>query len=151
MIALLAIAGISFAIPEPRTAKLNDRAMLAALVQVENSPLHFVSRSRCRGVYQLSPQVWRQHSTAPHAWANSAHETHRAETERVARAHLDWLKRELAEAGESVSAFKLGLAWKSGLSGSIGGWGVSKADLYYAQRAENLYEDFSRSLAEAVP
>lgn len=117
-----------------RTPALDDARLLAAIRAVEGWKGRRGPQGEF-GPFQILPSVWRSHSrrspwTAP-----------RSEHERVARAHLAFIRRELAADGlDTNNPFWLFLAWNAGASAVIRGTAPARS-WDYATRARSIYED----------
>lgn len=96
MIAALYLSCLTVKAVLPYSEPLSLERMADAIRQVENSKLEHIGAAGERGLYQITPAVWRQHSSAPHHWASSSREVCQAETLRVVLAHLTHLRVQLA-------------------------------------------------------
>ncbi len=124
-------------LPEARAAGV--WATLAAIHHIEN-PRGLVRPGARRemGPYQFRAETWRMHTTVPFARA-----VERAESDIVAVKHYEWLSRGLLRAGLEPTPYNIALAWNGGLSAAVRGRAPGAAHAY-AQRAQNLAEEFAR-------
>ncbi|MFT3782491.1 MAG: hypothetical protein QM790_10800 [Nibricoccus sp.] len=113
-----------------------DRAdVLAAIHEVENP--HNTTRIGRRGElgpFQFRPAVWYTYTQKPFSYAADT-----AESQAVAEAHYDWIKRGLERNKVEVTPYHIGLAWNAGLHATLNDRASSTAK-YYAQRVSNLVE-----------
>lgn len=73
----------------------------------------------------------------------------RAESDKVAVKHYEWIRRGLERRGMPVTPYNVALAWNAGLSAVINGK-VPASSRHYGMRVSNLVEDLkARQLAEA--
>jgi hypothetical protein len=117
-------------------------ATLEAIHQIENP--RGVMRPGARGElgpYQFRAETWRMHTTVPFARA-----VERAESDLVAVKHYEWLSRGLARAGMETTPYNIALAWNGGLSATVNRRAPAAAHAY-AQRAQNLAEEFAHEVS----
>ncbi|MCX6955158.1 MAG: hypothetical protein NTV51_23645 [Verrucomicrobia bacterium] len=110
-------------------------ATLEAIHQIENPKE--LSRPGAHGelgAYQFRESTWRMHTSEAFVRALD-----RAESDRVAVRHYDWLKRGLERAGLVASPYNIALACNGGLAATVTGR-VIAASHDYARRAEALAE-----------
>jgi len=110
-------------------------ATLEAIHQIENP--RELTRPGTRGelgAYQFRETTWRMHSSQPFSRALD-----RAQSDRVAVQHYEWLKKGLERAGLPVTPYNIALAWNGGLEAVVLGRVVA-ASHDYARRAETLAE-----------
>jgi hypothetical protein len=89
---------------------LDDEAFLAAIRAVESGANpRAVGKHGELGAYQFTAATWAQHTGAPHIWAQSPQFS-----DKIARAHLAYLQREVIERGRVPDVFTLALAWRYG-------------------------------------
>jgi hypothetical protein len=117
----------------------NPEKLMAAIAAVENTPRNKQGASGERSEFQLTEDVWDEHSRHPFWWASSDQPTHRLETLRVVRAHLSRLYRLIShEESTRLSEYAIFAAYK-------GGWTrfhenrIRPADIDYALRCLNVY------------
>lgn len=96
------------------------------------------------GAYQFRLSTWRMHTKVPFARAND-----RSESDVVAVAHYEYLKRGLERNGVPATPYTIALAWNGGLDAVVRGT-APKAAHNYARRAVNLAEEM-QSHAVALP
>lgn len=87
------------------------------------------------GAYQFRSSTWRMHTKVPFARAND-----RRESDLVAIAHYEYLKRGLERNGVPATPYTIALAWNGGLDGAVNGT-APRAAHDYARRAVNLAEE----------
>lgn len=129
----------------PYRAPLDVPRLAEAIRLAEATPNEHVGAAGERSSWQITPAVWREHSSAPHWWASSERMVCRAETRRVVLRHLDRLRVRLATARPSLpdTPFYVALAWAAGPTATLTGT-ASGAKLEYAARAQNCYEAAGR-------
>lgn len=93
------------------------------------------------GAYQFRRETWAQHTTRPFRDALI-----RAYSDEVALSHYEWLRAGLTRNGLAVTPYNIALAWNAGLTAVVKGR-VPRAARLYAERVNNLAEDFARTLA----
>lgn len=119
----------------PAASAAGRWATLEAIHQIENP--RELTRPGTRGelgAYQFRETTWRMHSSQPFARALD-----RAQSDRVAVQHYEWLKKGLERAGLPVTPYNIALAWNGGLEAVVLGRVVA-ASHDYARRAETLAE-----------
>lgn len=133
-------APLTVSVSLPYREPLDLARMAECIRQVENSKLEHVGAAGERGLYQITPAVWHQHSSAPHHWASSSREVCRAETLRVVLAHLTHLRVQLACQRPPFpdTPYFVALAWGAGATATIERT-ASAEKRSYAARAQNLY------------
>jgi hypothetical protein len=125
----------------PATAPVSDAALLSAIAEVEsgNNPAR-VGRYGERTRLQILPTTWRQFSRLPHTAGN------RAETDRVARAYLSYIRTRIRERGLPETPFYIAAAWNAGPE-----WRrLHRGTVAYAQRVANLVEASQRRARAAA-
>lgn len=126
----------------PARPSVSDDVLLRAIAQVEtgNNPAK-VGRYGERTRLQIMPATWRRYSRLPQSARN------RAETDRVARAYLAYIRRRLRARRLPESTFYLAAAWNAGPC-----WHrLRRSTVVYAERVENLVRDYEREdLARAA-
>lgn len=125
--------------PKPGDPLDLDR-MLRAIEQAENTPQWKVGPDGERSTFQITAAVWRMYSHWPHESASSNRVVCRAEAQRVARCHVEHLRRELASWELPESPRIIGLAWTAGLWATVNGTASLKKRAH-ADRVANLYYD----------
>lgn len=94
------------------------------------------------GAYQFRPATWRMHSKQPFQMA-----LNRAESDKVAVAHYEWIRRGLQQAGLEATPYRIAMAWNAGLTAVVEGRAPS-ASHNYASRVVNLVTELkSRQVA----
>lgn len=96
------------------------------------------------GAYQFRPATWRMHTKVPFRQALD-----RAESDAVAVAHYDYLKRGLERNGRPATPYMIALAWNGGLDAAVKGNSPSVAH-DYARRARNLAEELETRAVSAA-
>jgi hypothetical protein len=118
-------------------ASASDRwETLQAIHWIEN-PTESVAPGRFGelGAYQFRRTTWQKHTKQPFHLA-----TNRAESDKVAVAHYEWIKRGLERNGIDASPFNIALAWNAGLSAVVE-HRVPSVSRGYASRVVNLVND----------
>ncbi|GAB1488694.1 hypothetical protein MASR2M8_11410 [Opitutaceae bacterium] len=118
-------------------ANASDRwETLQAIHWVEN-PTESVAPGRFGelGAYQFRQATWQMHTKKPFHLA-----TNRAESDKVAVAHYEWIKRGLERNGIPATPYNIAMAWNAGLT-SVVQRRVPSASRHYASRVVNLVED----------
>lgn len=113
----------------PTRPPVSDDELLSAIAQVEtgNNPRK-VGRYGERTRLQILPETWRRFSRRP----QSVHD--RAETDRVARAYLGFIRHRLEVRGLPQTPFYIAASWNAGP-----GWRhLSRGTISYAERVTNL-------------
>lgn len=118
-----------------RHRPVNRAALLAALAEVEsrNNP-HAVGPAGERGLWQFRLGTWRQHTSAPFAWAHEP-----AKAREIAEKHLEWLRQAWVKSrGREPTARELAATWNGGVSLANGRkWPPCVVD--YCERVAALY------------
>jgi hypothetical protein len=97
--------------PARLCAEINPQAFLDTIAQIETGGRDVRgARGECSR-WQLMPAVWSQHSNKPFACSH-------AEAERIAFAHLTWIRNQLANNGLPDDPFLAAAAWHGGLAGA---------------------------------
>ncbi len=97
------------------------------------------------GAYQFRRTTWQMHTKKPFHLA-----TNRAESDKVAVAHYEWIKQGLQRNGIESSPYTIALAWNAGLSAVVQ-HRVPAVTRDYAERVVNLVTDLkARQLASSV-
>lgn len=122
---------LGFAAGSKARADINPDRFLACVAQVETGGKDMKGKNGECSRWQITRAVWSQHSKKPFA---SSH----AEAERIAYAHLAWIRASLKRAGFPDWTFLAAVAWNGGLSRAL------KSDCPqrvtdYAVRVTNLY------------
>ncbi len=131
-------AHISY-VPDNPT-EVNVERLISAIKAVENSPRHSVGEAGERSEYQITQDVWSQHSHFPHDWASGDDHVCTEETQRVMRKHIDWIESQLAKRGDTITPYAIGAIWHAG-------WGrwerreLRFVDTSYGTRVMNCYGD----------
>ena len=111
---------------------------------VEASSVRHVSKTGARGIYQIKESTWRQYSERPHEWANELSYVAQAEARRVALRHAHWIVESAFPAlGLPVTPYSFALVWHPGF-GNVAKLNLSPANVDYAKRFENLYEELEQ-------
>lgn len=96
------------------------------------------------GPYQFRRATWQMHTQQPFRLALD-----RAEADKVAVKHYEWICRGLERRGLPVTPYNVALAWNAGLSAVINGK-VPSSSRHYGTRVANLVDDMkARQLAGA--
>lgn len=93
------------------------------------------------GAYQFRECTWRMHTAEPFACA-----LRRADSDMVAVAHYEWIKRGLERAGLAVTTYNVALAWNGGLTATVTGHAPA-ASRDYAERVTNIADEIRRRVA----
>ncbi|MDE3165848.1 MAG: lytic transglycosylase domain-containing protein [Acidobacteriota bacterium] len=120
---------------------VSDEVLLRAIAQVEtgNRPGK-IGRYGERTRVQIMPATWRRFSRVPQSASDPA------ETNRVARAYLAYIRRRLRERDLPENAFYLAACWNAGAC-----WHrLRRSTVNYAERVENLVREYERA-AIATP
>ncbi len=120
-------------------AKTDEVLLIEAIHSLENPRnLTSVGRRGELGPYQFRPATWRMHTAKPFEMAKD----HKTATD-VALLHSMWIRRGLVKAGMEPTVYNVALAWNAGLEATIKGK-ATRVSHQYAQRAQNLVDDFCR-------
>lgn len=106
-----------------------DLCIIDSIALAENSHGR-VGRHGEVSVYQIKPEVWRQHAKRP--WDGDP-----AFARSIALAHVKWLRRQIHRQGYASGVYTLAVAWNAGL-GAIEN--PAKIVRDYARRVTNLHE-----------
>ncbi len=123
--------GAVFVPPAPAT--VSDDVMLSAIADVEtgNNAAKRGHRGE-RSQLQILPETWREYSRLPH----SAAATNPEETDRVARAYLNVIRKRLRSRGLPETPFFIAAGWNAGP-----GWKrLHQSTIAYAERVTNIVE-----------
>jgi hypothetical protein len=127
-------------------AHASDRwETLQAIHWIEN-PTESVQPGRFGelGAYQFRRATWQMHTKKPFHLAID-----RAESDKVAVAHYEWIKRGLLRNGLEATPFNIALAWNAGLTAVLERR-VPAVSRGYASRVVNLVDDLkARQIASA--
>jgi hypothetical protein len=129
---------------QPAYPEVDDDLLLEAIRRVEHTARHQVGRAGERSEYQFIPAVWRQHSKFPIWRASSNKPECVAEQQRVARAHLSWIRVAMPRIGLSTTPYTLALVWNAGI-GRVSRHETSLAQQDYANRVNNTYQNLVSS------
>lgn len=124
------------------STSVSDTVLLRAIAQVEtgNTPGK-IGRYGERTRVQIMPATWRRFSRVPQSAGD------RAETNRVARAYLAYIRRRLRARGLPENTFYIAAAWNAGPC-----WHrLRRSTVNYAERVENLVRDYEREAIATVP
>ncbi len=91
------------------------------------------------GAYQFRASTWRMYTSVPFSRA-----LERRESDRVAVAHYEGLRRGLERAGLTATPYLIALAWNGGLAAAVNGRSPAVAH-DYAHRAVNLAEELDQT------
>ncbi len=119
-------------------AEIEAKRLLSCVKAVENSPL-----TSPGGVYQFRRETWEQYSTEPYETASRFDRIAQMEVERVARAHLAWIKRTLKKHGQAATPFVIGQIWNAGYTN----WETGRltfSQVEFGKRILNCYEEGGR-------
>jgi hypothetical protein len=120
-------------------AQIIHETMLEAIKAIEAVPsVSFVGKAGERSEWQITSAVWRELSAFPFASASRSEPIYRAETQRVARKHLQWVLTALKGLGLPETPYSVGLVWNAGY-GTIARRSLKSRHVSYAQRCENFY------------
>lgn len=97
-----------------------------------------VGRKGELGPYQFRPSTWRMHTKKPFRLAAD-----RAEADKIAVKHYEWIKRGLEQEGREASIYDIALAWNAGLEATLRGSAPSSSH-NYASRVESVAKDLKR-------
>lgn len=125
----------------PRAAQAGSRwELLEAIHWVEN-PSNSPKPGRFGelGPYQFRELTWRAYTKKPFSLALD-----RAQADKVAVAHYEWLRRGLEAAGVPATPYNIALAWNSGLSAVVNGRAPGAAH-DYAARVTNIAAHLARA------
>jgi hypothetical protein len=125
------LADVAFVAP---STGVSDETLLSAIAEVEtgNNP---AKRGRFgeRSQLQIRPETWREFSRLPHA----ASVTNPMETDRVARAYLDVIRKRLRARGLPETPFFIAASWNAGP-----GWRrLGRGTVAYAEHVANLVDE----------
>ena len=111
-----------------------------AIRQAENTPLHHISPSGCRGEYQIGLLAWKQNTNLPFLLAITDTPGARVATKHVAEAHVAWItKKALPALKLPVTPYSVALVWRKGYS-NVSKLNLTKENVDFARRVQNLYE-----------
>ncbi|HEU5080257.1 MAG TPA: hypothetical protein VFT72_13685 [Opitutaceae bacterium] len=123
-----------------RASDSSDRwETLQAIHMVENPTNSTrVGRAGELGPYQFRPATWRMHTKKPFHLAAD-----RAEADKVAVKHYEWIKRNLERAGVQATSFRIALAWNAGLDAALQDR-APRSSRHYAARVQAIAEDLQK-------
>jgi hypothetical protein len=137
----IGLVGMLLALLVLPTAQAAGRwATLEAIHQLENP--RNLTRPGANGefgAYQFRASTWRRYTSVPFSRA-----LERLESDRVAVAHYEWLRRGFERAGLTPTPYRIALAWNGGFEAAVSGRSPAVAH-DYAQRAVNLAEELDRA------
>lgn len=115
--------------------------MIAAIQATENTPRNVIGAAFERSEFQITPDVWREHTTAPFDWASRSDPKCVAETRFVMEKHLIKIIMFISDVrGYSMTPYTVACIYKGGMRR----WYENRLrpqDLDYAHRCANLYAD----------
>lgn len=117
--------------------------MLEAIKLVENTPREVIGSAGERSEYQITQDVWEEHSTLPFNWANSSKPRCVQETRRVANAHINKAIKLLIRDGQTVTVYSVAAIWKAGWR-RFKHMELRQADVEYSVRCVNIYQEGSK-------
>ena len=116
---------------------INPDVLLRCISEVESNNVSTKIGSHGeRSRYQIMPQTWSMYSRTPFRLIGQ--EKYQTEVEKVARQHIEAIKRIIVQRGRNVSIYNIALAWNGGPDRVS----YSKNTKDYARRIENLYHSF---------
>lgn len=142
----LLLAGVALWFAAPSALAAGRWATLEAIHHLEN-PRNLTRPGPFGelGAYQFRSSTWKMHTKVPFARANN-----RAESDLVAIAHYDYLKRGLERNGVPATPYTIALAWNAGLDSAVNGKSPRVAH-EYARRAVNLAEELQTRVPTMGP
>ena len=149
LLVILLVVTAPFVFAEADDPTLNLDRVKRSIRMVENWDGRSVGGSGEVGPYQIMPHVWVQFSEKPISWAYGSHPAQKAEQERVAAAIVDWIAERLTTLRLPRTARSIGLVWTAGY-GNVKDRKYGKAKRDYAQRVQNIYDDFKHTEEGAV-
>jgi hypothetical protein len=124
------------------TAKeVNVSILLRSIAEVESMGRpEMIGQAGERSEYQFMAATWKQYSKVPHRTIGQ--EKNHNEVVRVAKKHIETIKKSITEYGKEVTPFRIALAWNAGPDRLS----FQSRHRDYAQRVSNLYETYSAAL-----
>jgi hypothetical protein len=132
---------------------INITLILSAIAAVETgSNPHAVGKHHELSAYQISAEVWAQHTAKtkePFALAS----TNAQLAEHVATEHLIYLTREMERAGVPITVENLAYAWNSGPAAAIRGilHGQKFKPNGFVKRVANIYAEEAAKVKPDIP
>ncbi len=117
---------------------VNVNQLLGAISAVENTPNDGIGRAGERSIYQMLPTVWEAFSNQPFHVASSDWYLDKRERDRVARAHIAWIRERLRFLHYADDPYHISLVWKAGYWRCLEKR-VRTQDVEYAKRVVNVY------------
>jgi hypothetical protein len=131
---LLLAAGLAITVlPQDR---VDTMLKVLALKESGDNPLEIRTR------FQFIKSTWQQHSSMDWDYMNANLDSGKvqAEVDATARRHLLWIISRLKANGREVTPFRMALAWRMGMTGSLRQiQDIPIEYIQYAEEAENLY------------
>lgn len=138
--AILALCSLTLHGKEQRES-LDAARALRVVIQIEGSSRDHVSKHGALGIYQLMPATWAQYSKMNPQTALSENPNAKAETERVALAHAQWIiSTAMPALGLPATPYSFALIWGPGF-GHVAKLNLSPKNVECARRFANLYLD----------
>ena len=128
-------------------ASASDRSETLRAINIVENPTNqtgYGSKGEL-GPYQFRSSTWRMHTNKPFRMAND-----RVSADQVAVMHYELIKERLTAVGIDANSYNIALAWNCGISAVLNGR-VPMQTYYYAERVNNLAEDFHQAVAEVEP
>jgi hypothetical protein len=137
----LMLLGLCLALPAAQAAERWETLLAIHLIENPTNSTR-IGRAGELGPYQFRPGTWKMHTKKPFRLA-----ANRAEADRVAVKHYDWIKRNLERNGIEANPYRIALAWNAGLNAALRD-AAPPSSHAYATRVQAIAEDLrQRQLA----
>lgn len=127
----------------PAKETLNVPALLQAIAAVENTPNDQIGAAGERSKFQITSWVWLAQSDKPFNTASSDWFMDKRERDRVARAHIQWIRERIHLLHYKDDAYHISLVWKAGYGRCLAKK-VRTQDVEYSKRVLNVYQEISQ-------
>lgn len=118
--------------------EVNVSILLRSIAEVESMGRpEMVGQAGERSEYQFMAATWKQYSKVSHR--SIGQEKNHNEVVRVAKKHIETIKKSITEYGHEVTPFRIALAWNAGPDRLS----FQARHRDYAQRVANLYEAYA--------
>lgn len=126
----------------PRDMALLDNAKLLVMIrETENWDGDSEGASGERGPWQMLVSTWKSYSSEHMPYTRRSWSL--PEPQRVLHCHASWIRDQMEKRHLPQNAYTFALFWKAGY-GRIFNTRCRVADLQYAQRAQNIYDELTK-------
>jgi hypothetical protein len=138
------LLGLCVAVPASQAAERWETLQAIHLIENPTNSTR-IGRAGELGPYQFRPGTWKMHTKKPFRLA-----ANRAEADRVAVKHYDWIKRNLERNGITASPYRIALAWNAGLDAALRDAAPASSHAY-ATRVQAIAEDLQQRQVAREP